>query len=162
MIAIQAVFIGGVADGRKMQINAKMNTIQIPNFPEPLTPIKAQEWTGWQGEPRSTDIDYTTYRVHIVDLRGHGSVAVCTTDFDLDYHGVLAVLLQGYNPDRQKSDPNEKAVDQILARLESYYHGDEKLARGAKHLSVNTDDLRTLTDYIKFMRGQLRAANRRG
>jgi len=60
------------------------------------------------------------------------------------------------------ADPNEKEVDQILARLESYYHGDEKLARGAKHLSVNTGDLRTLTDYIKFMRGQLRAANRRG
>lgn len=59
-------------------------------------------------------------------------------------------------------DPNEKEVDQILARLESYYHGDEKLARGAKHLSVNTDDLRTLTDYIKYLRGQLRSPNRRG
>lgn len=58
-------------------------------------------------------------------------------------------------------DPNERAVDEILARLESYYRGDEQLARGAKHLSVNTDDLRTLADYIKFMRGQLRAANQR-
>ena len=59
------------------------------------------------------------------------------------------------------ADPNERAVDEILARLESYYRGDEQLARGAKHLSVNTDDLRTLADYIKFMRGQLRAANQR-
>lgn len=60
-----------------------------------------------------------------------------------------------------EADPNERAVDEILARLESYYRGDEQLARGAKHLSVNTDDLRTLADYIKFMRGQLRAANQR-
>lgn len=59
------------------------------------------------------------------------------------------------------ADPNEREVDEILARLESYYRGDEQLARGAKHLSVNTDDLRTLADYIKFMRGQLRAANQR-
>lgn len=162
MIKLRALFIGGPADGKRMEIDARMSMIQIPKLPGLVTLIEAHEWTGWQDKPRDTGIDYTTYRVHIIDLRGHGSVAVCTTDFDLDYHGVLAVLLQGYNPDRDKSDPNEKEVDQILARLESYYHGDEKLARGAKHLSVNTDDLRTLTDYIKFMRGQLRAANRRG
>lgn len=162
MIKIRALFIGGPADGKRMEIDARCQQISVPKIPESLTLLKAHEWTGWQDKPRDTDISFTTYRVHILDVRGHGHFAVCTTDFDLDYHGVLAALLQGYSPDRPKSDPNEKEVDQILARMESYYHGDERLARGAKHLSVNTDDLRTLTDYIKFMRGQLRAANRRG
>lgn len=74
------------------------------------------------------------------------------------YYPDMTGVCMGY----PTQDPNEKEVDQILARLESYYHGDEKLARGAKHLSVNTDDLRTLTDYIKYLRGQLRSPNRRG
>ena len=104
MIKIRALFIGGPADGKRMEIDARQFAIQIPNEPEPLTLLEAQKWTGWQNGPPPATISFTTYRVHILDLRVHGQVAVCTTDFELDYHGVLVALLEGYNPKKEQAE----------------------------------------------------------
>ena len=55
-------------------------------------------------------------------------------------------------------DPNEADVDRILARWSGF--AEHAISEWEHtHMSVTTADVRTVTDYLKFMRAQARASN---
>jgi len=103
MIKIRALFIGGPADGKRMEIDARCQQISVPQIPDPESLLKIHSWEGYQGVPdRAAGFDFTVYRVHILDVRGHGHFAVCTTDFDLNQSDLLVALLEGYSPKKEQ------------------------------------------------------------
>lgn len=90
--AIKAVFIGGPADGRKMEIHRDMQRVQIPQLTTPVNYVDSVS------EPQRDTFRSFDYVVHLVDVPG-ATVAICTLDEKFSWGDAMLALLDGYRED---------------------------------------------------------------
>lgn len=91
---IKAVFIGGPADGRKMEINVRMQTVRVPVNSD----VGTVDLYTMPTAPDKTAFEVVEYVVHLVDVRGYPPVAICTPGFDFDWSAAFLALMDNYNP----------------------------------------------------------------
>ena len=94
---IKAVFIGGPADGRRMEINASMREVRVPvSDPQALTGLISSENAA---PPIATPTyEVATYIAHLVDLPGYPPLAFCMLANEFNWSAILLTLVDNYRP----------------------------------------------------------------